>query len=115
MSLFGRGRKRRKGSEMLMGDDLSSHLKLLESYGEEQQTEKLREEVDRLRAVCQALWSFIREHHDLTEEDLKARVSEQKQKQGETCPQCGRVMSKTHGKCLYCGTEGTGKSVFEPG
>lgn len=115
MSIFGFGRKRGKERARLAGDDLTSHLKLLESYGEEQQTERLRDEVDRLKAICQALWSFVREHHDLTEADLAARVEAQKNRQGETCPKCGRVMSRTHGRCLYCGTEGSGGNVFDRG
>lgn len=114
MSFFGRSRKRRKGAHRPMGDDLTAHLKLLESYGEEQQAEQLREEVEQLRGICRALWSFIQEHHDLTEADLAERVQAQKHQQGAPCPKCGRVMSRTHGRCLYCGTEGKGKSVFAP-
>ena len=113
MSIFGRDRKRRKERDFPTGDDLTAQLKLLESYGEEQRTERLQDEVDRLKAICEALWSFIREHHDLTEADLTARVESHKKRGGETCPRCGRVMSRTHGRCLYCGTEGSGGSVFD--
>lgn len=75
----------------------------------------LRERMDHLTMISMALWSLLKEHTDLTEEDLEARVEKIDLADGhldgrvrvaiQNCSQCNRVVSKRHSRCLYCGAE----------
>ena len=76
-------------------------------------TQRVEERLDKLVLVTMALWSLMREHTELTEEDLLARIREIDLKDGREdgkvgrqvaeCLSCGRVMSTRYIKCLYCG------------
>jgi hypothetical protein len=75
--------------------------------------EHLEERLDRLALINMAMWSLIRQHTQLTEEDLIERVQEidlldgkadsRVSRQVGRCPACKRVMAQRHTKCLYCG------------
>jgi len=83
----------------------------------------LEERVEKLSLVCMAMWSLIQDKTNVTEEDLLERVKridlmdgreDGKAARGiQRCPQCNRVMSPRHGKCIYCGAERLEKSAFD--
>lgn len=85
--------------------------------------ERLEDRLDRLILVNMALWSLIREKTGLTEEDLLARVQQidlaDGQRDGKAtrppvrCPECDRVMSPRHKRCLYCGTDKLDYTAFD--
>lgn len=70
-------------------------------------------EIDRLKLMNQALWELLKVHTGITEEQLAAKVKEVDLRDGSEdgrmthqalqCPNCGRVSSSKHYKCLYCG------------
>lgn len=82
----------------------------------------LRQRLDKICLVSQALWELLRDNTRLTDEDLLKKMHEVDLRDGkldakmaaelQKCPQCGRAISARHGKCLYCGTSGgeSGKS-----
>ncbi len=114
MSLFGKS-SRGKG-RFGMDADFEAKMRLLEAKSEEQEYEKLKQKVEKLSLVCEALWAFIRHQHpELTEEALLKRIEELKvsDEKTETCPKCGRIMNKNQNRCLYCGTEGKVLSFFD--
>lgn len=76
---------------------------------------ELERRINKLELICMALWSLLRENTDLTDDDLAARVEKIDAMDGSVdgrvakgqikCPQCNRVMSSKHEKCMYCGFE----------
>lgn len=76
---------------------------------------ELEDRVDKLTLITMALWSLLRQVSDVTDEDLLERVKDIDLTDGRLdgkvrqpvgkCPQCNRVMSQKHKKCLYCGYE----------
>lgn len=75
----------------------------------------LEARIDKLTLVSMALWTLLKENTKLTEEDLLEKIKEIDLSDGKLdgkvrqnvsdCPQCGRVMSQKHRRCLYCGFE----------
>ena len=85
---------------------------------------ELEMKIDKLSLITQALWSFIRQNHSMTDDALMDKVKEIDMRDGildgkvskgraKQCPDCNRVMNKMHSKCLYCGHEGLSDCVFE--
>ncbi len=75
--------------------------------------ELLREQVERIALLNQALWELVRERLQLSDADLERIAQEVDLRDGKQdgrlsehplqCPQCGRVSNSRHKKCLYCG------------
>ena len=86
-------------------------------------TQELRDRLDRLVLASMALWELLRERTDLTEEDLLKKVQEIDLRDGQAdgrvtrpprkCPKCGRVVSRRHARCLYCGAANLGHEAFD--
>ena len=83
----------------------------------------LKNEVERLLMITEALWSFIKENHELKDDDLFAKVIEIDGKDGKVdgkvatsapknCPACNRVLSKKKPFCMFCGVT-VDKDCFE--
>ena len=63
--------------------------------------------------ICETLWEFIREHHSLTDEQLRKKIYEidmrdgtldgKHQRKAVKCPSCSHMVSSRHPACLYCG------------
>jgi hypothetical protein len=75
----------------------------------------LKSDIDKLYLVTEALWRIIKEKNNLEDEDLAELVSAIDLQDGrldgrvapgepETCSTCGRVLSRRHPACIYCGT-----------
>jgi len=94
-------------------DSLSAQLKLFESITAEQDLQRLKQRLEKMTLVCRALWSFLQEHHQITEEDLARRIDSLSDSKGSTCEKCGRIITKTHRKCLYCGTDAPNAGVLD--
>ncbi|MFA7331768.1 MAG: hypothetical protein WC326_11925 [Candidatus Delongbacteria bacterium] len=80
----------------------------------DERVETLERRVAMLLMTSQALWDFIKRHHDLTDADLLAQLKEIEAEAGRpdgkavkeairNCPACGKTLQKTTGTCLYCG------------
>lgn len=75
----------------------------------------LRDEVERLALLNQALWELVQTRLKLTDADLEKKAQEVDLRDGMPdgkmskhplrCPKCGRVSNSKHKKCLYCGLE----------
>jgi hypothetical protein len=114
MAAFGFGKKRhRKTTYDGMEDELTTRVRMLQTQDETHEVEGLREKVDRLTLICRALWSFVQEHHEISETDLIHRMDEMKRAEGVECPRCRRIMSRNHNRCFYCGAEGSARSAFD--
>ncbi len=109
MGLFASGKKRKN---QIKDDPLASQLGFFTEKAETADLDELQERVDRLTLICKALWSFIMENQNLKEKELAMRIDKIKTKAGEKCPSCGRPLSKSLNKCLYCGDDGTGLNPF---
>jgi hypothetical protein len=80
-----------------------------------QHIRELQHQVQRLQLLNQALWEILRDKAGLTDAELEQKAHEVDMRDGvedgrmtETalkCPNCGRVSSSKHWKCLYCGLE----------
>lgn len=75
----------------------------------------LKSDIDKLYLVTEALWRIIKEKNNLEDEDLASLVSAIDLQDGrldgrvapgepDTCSSCGRVLSRRHPACIYCGT-----------
>jgi hypothetical protein len=85
-------------------------------------TRRMREGIERLTLITQAMWELLHERTGLTEEDLFAKVEEVDLRDGvadgrvllqrQNCPSCNRINSGKRASCIYCGTEISSPSVF---
>lgn len=87
----------------------------------------LEQRLERLTLVCEAMWSLLQEHTQLSEQDLLHRLDEMQQKHSQSnqtepansneqrpaCDNCGRTLNPRHDKCLYCGTPRPADSAFD--
>ena len=63
--------------------------------------------------ISETLWEFIKEKHNLTNEQLREKVYEvdmrdgtldgKNQRKAVECPNCQHMVSSRHPACLYCG------------
>lgn len=85
----------------------------VKDYGED--IRELEHQIQRLKLLNQALWELLRERAKMTDDDLVQKAEEIDLRDGvadgrmtETalkCPQCNRISSSKHWRCLYCGLE----------
>jgi hypothetical protein len=83
----------------------------------------IRRQVDRLSLACQAMWELLRDHSDLTEEDIEAKILEIDGRDGRVdgkiatkqtnCTACGRPTNSTRSSCVMCGAPLTKEHLFE--
>ncbi|MFP6582655.1 MAG: hypothetical protein VCD00_08880 [Candidatus Hydrogenedentota bacterium] len=76
---------------------------------------RLEKKLARVELRNQVLWELVRDSLKLTDADLKARMKEIDLRDGVEdgaittvplrCPQCQRVSSSQHWKCMYCGLD----------
>ena len=74
---------------------------------------ELRDQVERLALMCQAMWELVRARASLSDAELEKLAQEIDLRDGMAdgkltshpvkCPNCGRVSNSRHKKCLYCG------------
>ena len=75
----------------------------------------LEKKLDKVELQHQVLWELVRDSLKLTNADLKVRMKEIDLRDGVedgkitivplSCPQCHRVSSSQHWKCMYCGMD----------
>jgi hypothetical protein len=78
-------------------------------------TEKLEQQIDKLRLTVEALWRVMQEEHGYSDNDLIKKIAELDMADGKLdgrkntkslpteCPKCGRKTSKGNPRCMYCG------------
>jgi hypothetical protein len=87
------------------------------------QIEHLRKDVERLLLITEALWMVLKEQHGFTDEKLAQLVTQIDLRDGqldgrvagtqtETCPHCGRTLSKNLTCCMYCGKPVLNRNPF---
>ncbi len=77
---------------------------------------QVEHEVERLLMITEALWTFMKEQHGYTDEDLIKQVARIDARDGrldgrvaksadglQDCAKCGRPVGRTRPTCLYCG------------
>ncbi len=86
----------------------------------------LKQKVEKLMMISEALWLFLKETNNLTDEDLKEKIIEIDLKDGQLdgkvsanaeapdiCTVCGQVLQKNKYVCIYCGAEINNSNVFK--
>ena len=83
----------------------------------------LEEKVDKLALICRATWEIVRDHYGLSDDDLLNKVKEIDLLDGvldgkvtiapKTCSKCGKVVSRRHMRCIYCGADALGDTPFD--
>ncbi len=84
---------------------------------------RIRRHVDRLSLACQAMWELLRDHSDLTEEDIEAKILEIDGRDGQVdgkigmqqvdCPSCDRPTNSSRSSCVMCGAPLERQHKFE--
>jgi hypothetical protein len=79
--------------------------------------------LEMLALTCQAMWELLRDHSDLTEEDIEQKVLEIDGRDGKIdgrmgaqtldCPSCGRPTNSRRASCVICGAELSKLHKFE--
>jgi len=77
--------------------------------------EEMESRLNRLTLACLAMWSMLKESNRFSEEVLLERIRQIDLMDGQLdgkvstkvkrCTRCNRVMSRRHGRCLYCGAQ----------
>ena len=102
----------RTASAQAQADANNAKSKAMESQAE---VAVLRQDVERLLMISEALWSFLKKEHGYTDDQLAEKVTEIDLRDGQLdgkttqpaaapCPQCGRVNAARRPRCIYCGT-----------
>ena len=75
----------------------------------------LEKRLEKIELENKVLWELVRDALKLTDADLKSRLKEMDLRDGVEdgaitqvplrCPQCHRVSSSQHWKCMYCGLD----------
>jgi len=70
-------------------------------------------QIERLTLACQSMWELLRDHSDLTEDHLKAKMLEVDARDGMIdgkisheiidCPACGQKTNTRRPFCVFCG------------
>lgn len=71
-------------------------------------------DIERILMITEALWSFIKREHNLTDADLIRMLAEIDARDGRIdgrvastpptpCPHCSRMSAKHRPTCIYCG------------
>lgn len=81
-------------------------------------------QIDRLTLACQAMWELLRDHSDLTEDQLKAKILEIDARDGTVdgkighkildCPSCGQKTGTRRAYCVFCGHPIESDHTFQP-
>jgi hypothetical protein len=76
---------------------------------------QLAEKVERLALITRALFELLQESTGISEERLRAKISEIDLRDGQAdgrmtprpkkCPKCDAMMSPQFGRCLFCGEQ----------
>lgn len=79
------------------------------------EVKELRQQLDRLVLLNQALWELLQERAGFTEAQFLEKIREVDLRDGTEdgkiteravrCPKCQRVCNSKHAKCIYCGME----------
>lgn len=82
----------------------------------------LHHRIEKITLINRALWEIIAQQHDLSKDQLLAKVAEIDLRDGELdqalhqpiihCPNCGRKINARHHHCLYCGFDDLPEDVF---
>lgn len=71
----------------------------------------LRQKVDKLMLITEAMWSILKETTKCTDEELKERMRQLELKddkldvKASKCSKCGKILQKNMPSCIYCGTQ----------
>ena len=75
--------------------------------------EQLEARLDWTLMVCEAMWSLLKEHADVSDEQLVDRITQLDLEDGKldgkkarppaTCGECGHVVSQRLRRCMHCG------------
>lgn len=108
---------------MATSGDPAAGLAEAEAQRARRAAEHVEDRLDRLVLVNMALWSLLQEKTGLTEQDLMDRVQQVDLSDGQLdgkarkplakCPDCDRMMSPRHRRCLYCGADRLDYSAFD--
>ena len=85
--------------------------------------EILTKRFEKLKLVNMALWTFVKEKFEITEEQLIERYKEIDMIDGSNdgklkvgikkCTKCGKTLNPKFEKCAYCGTVVSFGTIFE--
>ena len=80
-------------------------------------------QIERLTLACQAMWELLREHTDLTDDHLKAKILEIDARDGTVdgkighkvidCPECGQKTNTRRARCVFCGASVQSDHLFK--
>ena len=83
----------------------------------------LEDQLERMKLVCAAVWEIVKEKHNLTEDDLIAKIAQLDAKDGiadgkfsrapRKCIKCNRTVNDNQRTCIYCGAVQPFESVFQ--
>jgi hypothetical protein len=85
-----------------------------DAHDAQNEADCLRNDVERLLMITEALWTFLKKEHGYSDEDLANAVKEidlrdgqldgrAEQSQASPCPNCGKINSARRSLCIYCG------------
>ena len=87
-----------------------------------QEIVSLRQRLDRLEMVVEALWTVVKSKTNASEAEALRLIEEIDLRDGhlngrtvrapESCARCSRVVSATTGICPYCGSQNIRATVF---